>query len=338
MGVTIKDVAKKCGLSITTVSLVLNNKESRISEKTKRIITEAAQELSYVPNRFAVGLATKKTLTMGLITFNMKNHYFSTLIQAAEAACSNAGYTFLLENIFCQSSDSVHTIMQTVLSNVDGLIIDPTFCNQKFDQELLNIINDTKIPIISLGPIASQMLPNSIIPDWKRGIYLVTKLLIEQNHKIIGCVFPEFGVNLSSLLIEGYKNALEDNSIDFTSELIIEEAHFEENSSKMFETFLNHGATAVISYSNISAANLYLAATKAGIKIPDQLSLACLEDSPFFSCFEPYISALSLHMDRVARKSIHLIQKLINEEPPLNVSPEMIQPHFFERSSIIRCQ
>ena len=73
MGVTIKDIAQKCGLSITTVSLVLNNKDSRISEKTRQMITEAAQELNYVPNRMAVGLATKKTFSSKKLLILHKN-------------------------------------------------------------------------------------------------------------------------------------------------------------------------------------------------------------------------------------------------------------------------
>lgn len=337
MGVTIKDVAEKCGLSITTVSLVLNNKDSRISEKTKQLITETAHELSYIPNRMAVGLATKRTLTVGLVTFNTKSHSFSTLMQAAETACHNAGYMLVLNDISNRPTATVRTTMQTILSNVDGLILDSAFCQKEYNQELLEVIHDSKIPIVTLSPIAAQMLPNSIIPDWKQGISAITEYLIEQNHKRIGCVFPEPGLNISSLLLEGYRNAIDEHNLPFNENLILEEAYSWDTASRSLNALMKENVTAVISYSDIMAASLYYQAKECGIEVPRQLSLVSLEDSPFFTCFEPYISSLSLHADRAARKSLHLIQRILKEGTQPVSSPELIPPFFFQRNSVAKC-
>jgi LacI family transcriptional regulator len=92
MGVTIKDVAKKTGLSITTVSLVLNKKESRIPEKTRQMVENTAQELHYSPNHAAISLATKKTNTIGLIVPQGSYYRLDRLMISFEQACRNAGY------------------------------------------------------------------------------------------------------------------------------------------------------------------------------------------------------------------------------------------------------
>ncbi|WP_077533048.1 LacI family DNA-binding transcriptional regulator [Massiliimalia massiliensis] len=82
MRVTIKDVAQKTGLSVSTVSLVLNHKPHRISEETKQRVLEAAKEMNYHPNQLAVGLIKKKTNTIGLIIPDITNMFFAEIAKA----------------------------------------------------------------------------------------------------------------------------------------------------------------------------------------------------------------------------------------------------------------
>lgn len=93
---TIKDIAEKAGVSITTVSLVLNGKELRISAGTKKRIIEIANELNYRPNRIAVGLITKKTNTLGFIVPDISNNFFGELAKGAENEAANSNYNIIL--------------------------------------------------------------------------------------------------------------------------------------------------------------------------------------------------------------------------------------------------
>lgn len=333
MGVTIKDVAKKCGLSITTVSLVLNNKDSRISEKTKQMITEVAQELNYVPNRMAVGLATKKTLTIGLIAAEAKSHYYSSLVQAAEAACRNAGFFLMLYNLSYQSEKTLQNTFQTVIQNVDGIIFDPSFCSVLHSQDLLKLLTNAKIPVITLSSISSQMVPGSIVIDRRQSAYIAAAHLLSLNHKKIGCLFPPPGLNISLPLLDGYRDAMEDSGLEPDEELIIEEDGSADAAARALNRFTAAGVTAIIVYSDTLTAGLYRAAHETGLCIPEELSLVSLEDSPFFTCFDVTISALSLHADRVARKAVNLIRKSTLDGSCCCSSPEMIQPFFFQRGS-----
>ena len=124
MGVTIKDVARRTGLSVTTVSLVLNKKESRISERTRQLVETAAQELNYTPNQTAVSLATKRTRVIGLLLPETGYYYYADLIHSVESACRNAGYFLTLSIAGLDEEQMVEQMVNLVRHQIDGLILD----------------------------------------------------------------------------------------------------------------------------------------------------------------------------------------------------------------------
>ena len=101
MRATIKDIAKQAGVSITTVSLVLNGKAYKIPDQTKKIVLETARELNYTPNQMAVGLVKKRSQTIGLIVPNISNTYFATMALGVDEACRKYGNALML----CNSGD-----------------------------------------------------------------------------------------------------------------------------------------------------------------------------------------------------------------------------------------
>ena len=101
MRATIKDIAKQAGVSITTVSLVLNGKAYKIPDQTKKIVLDTARELNYTPNQMAVGLVKKRSQTIGLIVPNISNTYFATMALGVDEACRKYGNALML----CNSGD-----------------------------------------------------------------------------------------------------------------------------------------------------------------------------------------------------------------------------------------
>ena len=98
MRTTIKDIANYTGFSVTTISLVLNNKANKIPQHTKDLIMDAVKKLDYRPNQIAVGLVKKRTQTIGLIISDVSNVFFSTLAKGVEDACRKQGWNLILCN------------------------------------------------------------------------------------------------------------------------------------------------------------------------------------------------------------------------------------------------
>ena len=188
MGVTIKDIARETGLSVTTVSLVLNNKDSRISEKTRQLVQSTAQELNYQPNQAAVSLVTKKTQVIGLLIAQDHYYYFGDLIRSVEMACHNASYFPLISLSSLGSEVEPELISMLARRGMDGLILDPAVFQTGRSGPVSEIMRGLQIPVITLGYVDSQLLSNSITINHRQGSYLAASHLLISGHRRIACI------------------------------------------------------------------------------------------------------------------------------------------------------
>ena len=123
MGVTIKDIAKKCGISITTVSLVLNHKGEHISKETKNKIYKAVEELNYQPNQVAVSMVTKRTNTIGLILPDISNLFYSSFAKEIERKFSEKNYNVIYGNTLSCFDTCMEYLHIFQKRNVDTIVI-----------------------------------------------------------------------------------------------------------------------------------------------------------------------------------------------------------------------
>ena len=122
---TLKDVAAAAGVSVTTVSLVLNNRPARVSEEKRKAIADAAKKLNYVPNQSARSLVTKQSQLVALIVPDIENLFFAALAKCVEDECAAQGYSLIVAN----SDDSrvtEHELLQRLPARgVDGVMLIP---------------------------------------------------------------------------------------------------------------------------------------------------------------------------------------------------------------------
>jgi len=174
---TLQDVAKKVGLSTTTVSLVLNNKPNRISEATKEKILAAARELNYRPNHIAVSMVTKETKTIGLILPDISNLYFSELARVIEDGCNKHGYNVLYGNTHDSVKRDFEYLNIFLDRNVDAIIMSLSNSFGLEDQKQFSrILANTNVPIIMVDRTLDTQGIVSVVLDHKQGGYLATKI------------------------------------------------------------------------------------------------------------------------------------------------------------------
>ena len=335
MGVTIKDVAKKSGVSVTTVSLVLNKRKNRISEQTKKVIEDAALELNYIPNKSAQSLVTKKTQTIGLVVPEYSYYYCTDLIYSVQTACQNAGY-FTILSLTDSDSDNVFNILNNLISkDVDGIIFDPSML--VIDNQVTNflaLIKNASFPIVCLSYLGSQLPANSIIPFHRQGAYLATKNLLNLNHKCIACVTGNQIYNLSAEFVAGYQDALEEAKIPYQEKLVFESSFNPRSEEKCdLEGLIKNGVTSIIAASDLIAVKLIKKAVSSGIHVPEDLSICGYGNSAFSCNFLPELTTVNLHLDRIARKAVNLICKA--NKKTCNITPEIIPPILISRDSTI---
>ena len=184
MRTTIKDIANYTGFSVTTISLVLNNKANKIPKSTKDTILEAVEKLNYHPNRLAVGLVKKRTGTIGLIISDVSNVFFSNLAKGVEDECRKKGWNLFLCNTNDKHTRDLSYIQALADKGVDGIL----FCmsldsDKKKAMESIKLFEKLKMPFVMIDRFLEEATCSSVVVDHVQGGYAATKYLLDHGHK-----------------------------------------------------------------------------------------------------------------------------------------------------------
>lgn len=184
MSVTVEDIAKACGVSRGTVDRALNNKP-RISPETKEKILKVAKELGYRPDLLARSLVKGRTMSIGIVAFDLKNRFFAQLVNSIEAEARKRNYTI---NITLQEEDpelEIQLINSLVGRRIDGIILCPVNKGEEFS----NFISSLPIPVLVIGNVLSPSIPYIGI-DEAKAARDATNMIISKGYERIVFVCP----------------------------------------------------------------------------------------------------------------------------------------------------
>ena len=250
--VTIYDVAKKCNCSYTTISKVFNNTGS-ISEKKRQEILRVAKELGYVPNSIARSLATKKSNTIGVLLHNFEDRgitheLFSKILNSFRIEVEKNGYDILF---ISQHHDDYLVSCKT--KAIDGVFV--LCCDYSLEKTQKFLQGD--IPFVCFDNIA---LPNSVQLNGRESVAQMVDYLVSKGHRKIIYINPDDNSPVTSERLEGYKDGLRRNNIEFDERFVQKGSYYKENSGKKaVENAINSGIdfTAIMlpdDYTAVSAA------------------------------------------------------------------------------------
>lgn len=279
MRTTIKDIAAMTGLSITTVSLVLNNKPSRISEQSKALVFEAAKKLHYRPNELAVGLIKKHTKTLGLLLTDICNPFFASLAKGVEACCSREGWTVILCDTG-ESHDKELAYMQTLSSkNVDGIIycasMDSTAEKFLESWEMMELLG---IPCVVVDRSYEVPGIRSVSTDHVMGGWLAAEHLLKLGHRRIACVTGPRHLDVCRDRLEGYRMALNKYQIPYDPALICEQRFSIESGRQAVAQLAGQPYTAVFAFNDMMAYGVCQELRAQGLRIPEDVSVIGYDD------------------------------------------------------------
>lgn len=279
--VTLKDIARHTGLSVATVSLVLNNKVHRLSTETKEKVLKAAKELRYRPNQLAVGLVTRRTRTIGLVIPDVTNMFFAVIAKGAQICCQKRGYHMIL----CNTNDSPDKDLEAVEvlmdRGVDGVLMTISSAGSKA-RECLETLERMEKPLVLIDRVLPETGASAVLSDNELGGYIATRHLLELGHRRIGCISAPMALTSSKMRVFGYIRALQEYAVAFDPALM-EEAPFQLVSDfALVRRLLDAGATAIFAYNDLMAYGVYKLAVEAGLRIPQDFSLVGY-DNLFFS-------------------------------------------------------
>ena len=316
MRTTIKDIAAKTGLSVTTVSLVLNNRPSKISQETRELVLKTAQELCYRPNQLAVGLIKKRTKTIGLILSDIRNSFFSTLAKGVEDECWKNGWTVFL----CNTSDLHERDMAYIdllaSKGVDGIIYCMSMDSDvdKF-QESQTLLHRLNLPYVMLDRTCNLPGISSVKVDHFTGGLLATRHLLELGHREIACVTGPTHLEDSMARLEGYKAALEEWDVPFDPSLLQEGSYDMASGIAAMEALIPRRPSAVFAFNDMMAYGVYKALKHHGLSIPRDISVVGYDDIFSSEILEVPLTSIHQPVRRMGAAAVRKLLSIIEKEP-----------------------
>jgi len=310
---TIKDVAAEAGVSTTAVSLVLNGKSDKISEKTKKQIHDAVEKLNYRPNYIAMSMVTKTTRTIGLILPDISNIYFSELSKLIEQCCNENGYNVLYGNTNDMPHRDIDYINIFLDRNVDAIIAILSNSIDEHLRDIQKIISNTDTPFIIVDRMLDIDLATTVIVDQRLGGYLATQHLINLGHRSIGCITGPNDVYGSIERLNGYKDALHEAGLPMQENLVYEGNFHRESGMEALPYLLGRGVTAIFSFNDMMALGVYKQASYYNISIPDDLSIVGYDDIFISEFITPPLTSVEQPVKKIAEETVNQVILEINK-------------------------
>jgi LacI family transcriptional regulator len=316
MAVKLKDIADFTGVSVSTVSLVLNGKASknRISEDLEKKILEAAKQLDYRPNMLARGLRKGVTNTIGFVVSDISNAFFIKLARYVEKEAMNNGYRVLFASSD-ESDENCLEVIDTFLNlKMDGLIIAPT----EGIENKIHQLNKQNIPFVLIDRYFPKTDTNYVIMDNWQSAYDAVSCLIKSGKKRIATFAYETSFSHMTDRMNGYKAALKDNNIRFDKRLV---PNVPFSSVNLFdiETHIRYlveerKIDAIFFQTNRTALPGIQTLHKYNYKVPDMVSIVCFDDNDFFRVMKPPITSLSQPAEELGIESVRILIDEINNK------------------------
>ncbi len=315
MRATIQDVAKKVGLSTTTVSLVLNNKPNRISEAAKKEILKAARELNYRPSHIAVSMVTKETHTIGLVLPDISNLYFSELAKVIEEESYKYGYNVLYSNTQDSAKRDLEYLNIFLDRNADAIIMAASNSfNEEDKDKFLEAVGSCSVPIIMVDRVFNEPGITSVVLDQQLGGYLATKYLLGLGHLRIGCVSGPPNIPGAVSRLQGYKQALDEAHIPFEPDLVYTGDFHVESGSRALPYLLGQNVTAIFACNDMMALGIYRESRHYHLRIPNDLSVIGFDDIFLSDFLDPPLTTVAQPIADIGKECVRQVMAILNKE------------------------
>jgi len=275
---TIKDIAQKSGVSVATVSYVLNNTRWVHEEKRKRVL-EAISELNYVPNAVARGLRVQKSKAISFVVSDITNPFYPDLAKACEDLAQTKGFTINILNTDDKPDRTQFALNQVREGKVDGIIVTSAL---EQDREHFQKFMEQGYVIVLANRSVKGLQVDSVVADNFNGAVMATNHLHELGHKKIAFMPGISGSSITQSRMNGYLQAMEDAGLTIHPEWLTSGEARYSGSYKTTQFLLGlpewKRPTAIISLTDIGALGVLDAATDLKVSVPDDLAVIGFDD------------------------------------------------------------
>lgn len=332
MKLTIRDIAKLSGVSITTVSKIINNKDESISEKTRNRVKQIMAEHDYEPSSIAQSLVTKKTKSLGVVIPDIRNPFFPEMIRGAEDMAHEKGYSLIICNTDDDESKEVTYLNALKKNFVDGII----FAASSIKSSTIDKLLKGSLPIINIDRrVDLHNITSKIFVHNDQGGYMATEHLIRKGCKAIAFISGAETSPSSNDRYKGFLKAMADNEMPVDTE----RCYFGKfNSDFGYETtrrLLQSGKVdGIFCASDLIALGAMRAVMEAGLRIPEDVKVIGFDDIYVAKYFNPPLTTIRQPIYQIGyQASRELIDSIESKDKFTELRQIMLEVELIERSS-----
>lgn len=316
---SIKDIAVEAGVSITTVSFIINGKarNKSISEAVIKKVEKIIAESGYKPNQIARSLRTGNSNIIGLIIEDISNSFFSRIARLIEDKAYKKGYKIIYSSTENNVEKAKELINMFKSRKVDGYIISPI---KGLEEDIQQLLTDQK-PVILFDRSLPGLDTNYVGADHFKATYESIASFIKQGRRRISLITTDIDVAQITARLEGYQKALEDHDIAYDENLVLK-VHFnqeeDETRLQMEKLFRTVETDAILFATNYLAISGLKVLKQTGKKIGKNLSVMAYDDHEVFELHTPGISAIQQPLEEIAEAIIQLILRQLSSKTKLD--------------------
>jgi LacI family transcriptional regulator len=335
VNVTIYDVAREAGVSMATVSRVVNGNPN-VKPTTRKKVLEAIQRLGYRPNAVARGLASKRTTTVGVIIPDISSMFYAELVRGIEDIANMYKYNMILTNSDKRLDKEIHLVNTMLEKQVDGLL----FMGSQISEEHMEVFQTSPVPIVLTATRDPQSSLPSVNIDYQQATYDATLSLIQRGHKHIAFIASPLDDPLAGQMrLIGYRQALEENQLSYEERLVkIGDLKYQSGlnaASELIQSSVN--PSAILAMNDEMAIGAIHACQDAGLSIPNDVEIIGFDNTRLTSMVRPTLTSVVQPMYDLGAVAMRLLTKYMKNE---HVEDHLvILPHRIEeRGSTVSAQ
>jgi DNA-binding LacI/PurR family transcriptional regulator len=324
-----KDVAERAGVSLTTVSLVLNKPRLRsIPPGTRRRVLDAMRALKYQPNIHARRLASRHSSAVGIVISEISNPFFADIIQAFEKSASERGLDQILWNTEYEPARIEAAVRRMIMEKVRGVAI----MTSTFDEKYVDELARNRIPTVLLNPGPSHSRIRRIQTDYSSGVTQAVDHLLELGHRIFGVISGPLRSRAAARIREIFIEVLAKKGVHCCQ--AVESDYKADAGASAVRSILAHPPlpTAILCGNDLIALGAISAFQEAGIRVPEDVSVVGADDVFFAPLARPPLTTVAVPREELGRMALEVLENMNRSRPrtPENLT---LETHLVVRKS-----
>nr|WP_308627402.1 LacI family DNA-binding transcriptional regulator [uncultured Eisenbergiella sp.] len=318
--VTLKEIARECNVSATTVSNILNGKP-KVSEETRLKVLDVVKRRGYQPNYIAQGLRNRKTKMIGIIAEDISQFSTPGMIESIMSCCEEKGYRTIVQNLrlyarwqesWFNNEEAYRSVLEPALQELRSIKVDGLIYVAGHARIIHPFKEELKMPaVMAYAYTDSPRVPSVVIEDEKGG-YDMVKYLLSMGHKRIGIIGGRPDNIHTKKRLLGAQKALFEAGVPYNPDWVRYGAWNRESGYGQAGAIVDAGVSAIFCMSDLMAGGVYDYLEEHGLKAGEDISVAGFDNQDVAEYFRPALTTMCLPLSEIGRKSAEMLLECID--------------------------